>query len=198
MAGGFKDFTAATALSADVDNYLMRQSVMRFASTAARDSALSGNLEEGMHCVCLDTDSEFYYDGSNWLKWRTPWTAYTPAWTHLTIGNAVVNAAYRYEWGDLWVRGHATLGTTTSGDGSSILQTIPNSETSDASIGSYGSGAYNDGSGPRIYPLVVGVAPGDTAIQFFHSETSGVFTSASPVTIASTDVLTWTIKIPLV
>lgn len=197
MAGGFKDFTAATALSADVDNYLMRQSMMRFASTAARDSALSGNLEDGMHCITLDTHSIWIYVTAAWLPYSTPWTTYTPSWTHLTVGNGVTDSAkYRYHAGDFRVRGHFTCGTTTTGDGSTIQLTIPNSVTADSG-GADGTGRYNDASAPRIYLLGPSVAVGDTQIVFNHTESPGVLTSTSPVTIATSDIITWDITVPV-
>ncbi len=69
MGAGFKDFTAGAKLpAADVDDYLMRQTIMVFATTAARDTALSGNLEEGMHAYITGTDALYYYDGSAWVS----------------------------------------------------------------------------------------------------------------------------------
>ena len=67
MAGaGFKDFQAGEVLTAvDVDTYLMQQTVMVFAGTAARGSAI-GTPTEGMFTYLKDTDSLEYYTGSNW------------------------------------------------------------------------------------------------------------------------------------
>ena len=68
MAGaGFKDFTAGEVLTAnDVDTYLMQQSVMVFAGTAARASALGTLVSEGMFSYLSDTNAFEYYDGSSW------------------------------------------------------------------------------------------------------------------------------------
>jgi len=62
MAGaGFKDFQAGEVLTAvDVDTYLMQQTVMVFASTAARGSAI-GTPTEGMFSYLKDTDALEYY-----------------------------------------------------------------------------------------------------------------------------------------
>jgi hypothetical protein len=70
MAGaGFKDFTAGDILTAtQVDEYLMQQTVMRFASAAARTTALSGVLAEGMLSYLVDTNAVEVYDGSNWVS----------------------------------------------------------------------------------------------------------------------------------
>ena len=58
MAGaGFKDFQAGEVLTAvDVDTYLMQQTVMVFASSGARGSAI-GTPTEGMFSYLKDTDA---------------------------------------------------------------------------------------------------------------------------------------------
>lgn len=67
MGSGFKDWTAGDVLTAaDVDGYLMRQTVMTFADSSARDTALSGVLDEGMVAYLEDTNVTTYYDGSSW------------------------------------------------------------------------------------------------------------------------------------
>ena len=68
MAEGFNDFTAGQVLTAaQVDDYLMRQTVMRFADSAARTTALSGVLVEGMVSYLNDTNAVEVYDGSSWV-----------------------------------------------------------------------------------------------------------------------------------
>lgn len=74
MAGlGFKDFTVGQVLtSAQVDGYLMQQTIMRFASASARTTALSGVLAEGMFSYLDDTNATEYYDGSSWVSISNP------------------------------------------------------------------------------------------------------------------------------
>jgi hypothetical protein len=70
MAGlGWRDWTAGEQLTdAKMQEYLQDQSVMRFASTAARSSALSGVVSEGMVSY-VDTENYLsVYDGVNWLR----------------------------------------------------------------------------------------------------------------------------------
>ena len=69
MAGlGFKDFTVGQVLtSAEVDGYLMQQTVMKFADAAARNAALTSVLAEGMLCYLADTNAVEKYDGSAWV-----------------------------------------------------------------------------------------------------------------------------------
>ena len=68
MAGlGYKDFTVGQVLtSAEVDGYLMQQTVMKFADASARTTALTGVLAEGMLSYLADTNAVEKYDGSSW------------------------------------------------------------------------------------------------------------------------------------
>lgn len=70
---GFREFAAGEPLTAaNVDGFLMKQSVMKFADAAARDSALGttvagGNaLREGMIAYLDSTNDVLKYDGSAW------------------------------------------------------------------------------------------------------------------------------------
>lgn len=191
--GGFKDFTAEIATSGDVDAYLM-QGVLVFASTTARNTALSSYLEEGRFAYTLDDNSTWYYNGSAWVALSTPWVDYTPTWSNLTVGNATVVAKARYIGGDLRLRGFITWGTTTSASGV-IYQNLPYSATVD-SAGASGSGALND-TGNRIYPLITDVAASDTQLSWFHPETGGTLTDGSPVTLGTGDLIRWDITVPL-
>ena len=86
----FKDFAAGDILTAaDVDDFLMRQSIMTFADAAARDTALTDVLAEGMFCYLNDTNAFQYYDGSAWADVSNPGdiTAVT-AGTALTGGGS--------------------------------------------------------------------------------------------------------------
>ena len=63
---GFKDFTTGEVLTAaDVDGYLM-QGIWVFASTAARDAAVTAPAE-GNFAFTKDTNSLWYYDGAAWV-----------------------------------------------------------------------------------------------------------------------------------
>lgn len=72
MAGaGAKLFVSGDVLTAaQVNTFLMDQTIMRFATTAARDAAFGGvgepTLAEGMFAY-IDADNKLYfYDGSAW------------------------------------------------------------------------------------------------------------------------------------
>lgn len=63
---GYKSFTAGERLfAADVNDFLMNQSVMVFADATARTSALSGVIAEGMLTYNKDTGRLEVYDGSD-------------------------------------------------------------------------------------------------------------------------------------
>jgi len=100
MAGaGYKLYATGDVLSAsDVNSYLQEQTVMRFASSAARTSALSAVLAEGMISYLVDTNAVEVYDGSAWVG----------------IGNS----------GDIT---GVTAGTGISGGGTSGTVTVTNS-----------------------------------------------------------------------
>ncbi len=74
MAGaGYKLFNTGDVLTAaQVNTYLMEQSVMVFADAAARTTALSGVLAEGMLSYLKDTNAVEVYNGSAWVASDDP------------------------------------------------------------------------------------------------------------------------------
>jgi hypothetical protein len=74
MAGaGYKLFATGDVLTAaQVNTYLMQQTTMVFASSAARTTALSGVVAEGMLSYLTDTNALQYYDGAAWQDVSNP------------------------------------------------------------------------------------------------------------------------------
>ena len=70
MAGaGYKLFNTGDVLTAaQVNTYLNEQTVMVFADSAARTSALSGVLAEGMMSYLQDTNAVEVFDSSSWVS----------------------------------------------------------------------------------------------------------------------------------
>jgi len=70
MAGaGYKLFNTGDVLTAaQVNTYLQEQTVMVFANAAARTTALSGVLAEGMMSYLQDTNAVEVYNGSSWVN----------------------------------------------------------------------------------------------------------------------------------
>jgi hypothetical protein len=91
MAGlGRKTFIATEVLTAaNVNGYLMDQSVMKFASSAARSSAIGTAVSEGMVSYLDDTNTLEVYNGSSW-----------GAVSSSSTGNAIINGGF-----DIWQRG---------------------------------------------------------------------------------------------
>lgn len=76
MAGlGLKNFGSEVLTSNDVDGYLMQQSVMVFASSAARTSAFTAasiSPSAGMMSYLLDLGQMQIFDGAQWLAKSRP------------------------------------------------------------------------------------------------------------------------------
>ena len=69
----YKDFAVGEVLtSADVDTYLMRQTVMVFDDATERDTDLSGVVTEGMLAYLKDSNTIVKYNGSSWENISNP------------------------------------------------------------------------------------------------------------------------------
>jgi hypothetical protein len=111
-----KEFDAFTRLDAsDVNTFLMNQSVMTFASSAARGSAIPAPVE-GMVSYLADADFYESWTGSSWapLIGSGNWIPYTPTLTNMTQGNGTINAAYSRIGKTINVRFRFVLGSTSS------------------------------------------------------------------------------------
>jgi hypothetical protein len=66
---GYKTFNTGDVLTAaQVQYYLQNQSIMYFATAAARDAALTAGIpQEGMFAYLADSNSVTYYTGSAWV-----------------------------------------------------------------------------------------------------------------------------------
>ena len=124
-----KTFVAGEVLLAqDVNQFLMDQSVMNFASSAARSSAIP-TPTEGMVAVTLDNDELQYYNGTSWATGLPfgAWKTYTPVVTATsgTITSFVVNEALYAQIGKT-VHLVIDLTVTNNGTGSGVKQfTLP-------------------------------------------------------------------------
>ena len=87
---GYKTFNTGDVLTAaQVQYYLQNQSIMYFASAAARDAALTaGIVQEGMFAYLADTNTTVFYDGSAWQSFGTGDVTGLTAGAGITITNA--------------------------------------------------------------------------------------------------------------
>jgi hypothetical protein len=157
MGSGFKDFAAGDILTAaDVDGYLMRQTAMTFADASARDSALSGVLDEGMIAYLEDVNRFTFYDGSNWLDIVASstvgtWTNYTPTLEQVaTFGLSITSSRYARINDIVIYQGHITVASGTGTGGNTLFLSLP------LSYGASGNGVIGnawifDASGPTPY-----------------------------------------------
>lgn len=103
--------------------------VMRFATTTTRDAAITSPVE-GMRCVTGSgaTLTDWQYRSGAWRNVSAPlaWTAYTPSWTNVTVGNGTVAARYR-QWGDQEIEAEIafTLGSISAFSASTAYFTLP-------------------------------------------------------------------------
>lgn len=123
MGSGYKVFTAGAVLTAsDLNNFCQEQSVMYFATTAARDSAIT-SPEDGMVAYIGSNDANeglYTYNGTSWRKgpgWNAPWglMSSTATTTSSSIGGtetvamtgtaftAVANRNYRFTFTGTYV-----------------------------------------------------------------------------------------------
>jgi hypothetical protein len=171
MAGaGYKLYATGDVLSAtDVNSYLQQQTVMVFASAAARTSALSLVLAEGMISYLIDTDAVEVYNGSAWV--------------------GVANA------GDIT---GVTAGTGISGGGTSGTVTVTNSmataiTTAGDLIKGTGSGTFDRlgiGSTGQVLTVAAGVPSWVTPAGGITSGNNFVATSQTTTSTSYTDLAT--------
>lgn len=129
MAEGYKDFTAGMTLTAaDLEEYCELQGIMRFASAAARDSALSGVLIEGLTVLLKDTNAFSIYTGSGWTTFGTAYGAlgsWTPTVTQ-TGSVTVTNTYSRLQRFGRYISGWFSLSVTGSGSaGTPVIVSAP-------------------------------------------------------------------------
>ncbi len=69
MANGFKVFSVSEVLTAaDVNDYLMEQSIGIFADSTARDAQITSPIE-GQFAYLADSNTLFYYTGAAWASY---------------------------------------------------------------------------------------------------------------------------------
>jgi trimeric autotransporter adhesin len=196
MAGaGYKLFATGDVLTAaQVNTYLNEQTVMVFADSAARTTALSGVLAEGMMSYLQDTDSVEVYDGTSWTAvggggLTSPLTTKGDVWGYSTTdaripvgaNGTVLTADSAETLGVKWA-------ASASGGGMTLVETLTLSgaSTTSASI----AGTYK-----HLFVVVKGTTAstntdfylrmnGDSGSNYFRN----VITTAAPSTISGSGV----------
>jgi hypothetical protein len=191
-----KVFTAGEVLAAaDVNSFLMDQTVMSFAGTAARGSAI-GTATEGMLTYLEDSDTYQSYDGSSWLPLISPgaWTAFTPTWNNLTIGNGVYNRSHFTQIGKTAIVAvDFTLGSTSAVTGD-IQMTVPSGiSRQSAFVTGHAQGGFVRTT--ATYPLVVVSSISNAALfllRISQTETGTNPQNVRAINASATSPFTWT------
>lgn len=189
----FKTFAAGEKLtSSDVNSYLMQQTVMYFASTTARGSAITSPVE-GMVAYLEDTNTYTFWNGSAWndLLWGDAWVAYTPTLSNITLGSGGTSSFFYQRVGKMVnVRGRITLGGSGALSGVATFTLPVNAITADQF---WQSGTIMNDSGTTFYPGVVRVGTSSATVLAFNAagtHTTAVNTAFNvPFTWASGDIL---------
>jgi len=107
----YKDFTVGQVLtSAEVDNFLMRQSVMVFDDDTDRSTSLGTAIAEGMVTYRKDEDVLEFYTGSVFTPIAAPILGEGTA-GYILVSNGTAGAA----WADNGTPGQAIISNGTAG-----------------------------------------------------------------------------------
>jgi hypothetical protein len=202
MAEGFKDFTALDILTAaQVDDYLMRQSVMRFASAAARNSALSGVIVEGMVAFLKDTNTLTAYDGTSWWTVGAATNTLTTGATFVsqvfTVTHTVNYSKYQIANGicEWWFQ--LTMTSDPASAGTAFYTNLP--VTSDTDALPIGEGyVFDSSAGTFDMGMWQIPAANATRIQFLcDRSTSGYWGATPSLSLGVSDLLAGHVRFPV-
>jgi hypothetical protein len=188
-----KTFTAGEVLAAaDVNEYLMDQSVMTFADSTARASAI-GTATEGMLTYLEDSDLYQSYDGTGYVTVAdgTGWTNFTPTLVSVTIGNGVYDYSRFKVIGKIaYVQFQFTLGSTSAVVGD-IQVDVPSSiERTSPQAPGQNIGYFRDLTPNAIHPCVV-LGSGSVNARFLLRASNASGTYVSQTNASSTIPFTW-------
>ena len=200
MAQGYHDFVAGEVLTAaNLEDYTQNQTTMRFASAAARDTALAAVLTEGLRAYLIDLNVETIYSGSAWSTQgpvHGALTSWTPTCTQsatptFTISNATYQRVGR--WVEGWAR--LTFTATPGTANNAILVGIPIAAVS-STFGVVGVGHWFDSSAGTYGGFHLSTASTTTcqlldSTQFTTTPLLGVTGSGNANAVANADVISY-------
>ena len=180
MAGaGYKLFVSGDVLTAaQVNTYLMQQTVMVFANSTARTTALSGVLAEGMLSYLQDTNAVEKYDGSSWSAIGTGDIESVSVSSPLTGGGSsgAVSIAYDYAAGSKVTLNAKTASyTVVLSDADQKLVTMNVGSANDFLIPTNASVAFATGT----IINVIQIGSGQTTIKAVSSGTTTILSTGA-------------------
>jgi hypothetical protein len=154
MARGDHDFVAGEILTAaNVDDYLMLQAKLEFATSAARDTALATRKREGTLTYQDDANSLTNYSGAAWST-IGPVNGALTTWTPVVTQSgavAVTNTASTYTRTGRWVQGTFNLTATGAGTALTLITiSLPVTAANSTSATYIGRGGITDISVPTV------------------------------------------------
>jgi hypothetical protein len=173
----YKQFIAGEeALAADVNSYLMSQTVARFPTAANRTTQLPSPVLNQLSALDTAPGVVQYWDGSAWQEYAgPPWLSYTPPWlaasTNPTIGNGTIVGRYWLRNKTCGFRIVITFGSTTNGGTGAYTFGLPFQAASLAN--QYVPGAFYAGAG---FFQGLGLIVGGTGNLSPYAATSGTDT----------------------
>jgi hypothetical protein len=214
---GFREFVTGEVLTAaNVDDFLAKQAVMKFADAAARDTALGtavagGNaLREGMVAYLDDTNEVIKYDGTDWSSVGEPsklvavkhalftgvQSNSTAAGANFAVTNLSITHTLADASGKLIISAYfgaagstnqrGEVGIAVADDGTLIG--IGDADGSRTRVGAGGRSSANTSSLIVSSPSVTFVyEPGDTASHTFDVRAINIHTSTQTVYINRTE-----------
>lgn len=190
----FTTFVAGDVLTAArLNTDLRNQVVTPFATTSARDSAITAPVA-GMVCVTTDTNTVWTYSGSAWVQsvQNGAWTAWTPTLQQAGVVSATVTHAVYARWGRLIIVNFRLSVTGTGAATNAVQVSLPVTSARATSI--IGTGVVYDASVGLSYTGNVALTS-TTALQFegqgqgVSPSTLGATGSAFTAALATGDVI---------
>lgn len=191
---GFKDFADGNFFTAaEVDGYLMQQTVMRFTTATNLVSQLSAVKTPGMLAYAADTGITYQYNGTVWLPKESDWTTYSTAFsaggTNVTVGNSTVVSRWRYSGGQVEAFYKFVVGSTANMQSGAYAWGLPKTiETNEVQYSIVGHGLFFDASATSTvaaYPMTV-FATNSTNCVMIHGTNTRTATTL-PVQVAQGD-----------
>lgn len=173
---GYKSWAAGEVLTAaDLNGYLRDQSIPIFASTTARDAAITAPVEGQFAYVTAD--DAFYVYTTSWVAYDQVWKSWTPTWSGVTKGTGPTESYAYIRVGKLVIaHGSLTLGTSGAVTGS-VTVTLPVTSATTAISTAAGAAFFFDTSASATFQGTVDIATNSTTATIRASDAATAYLS---------------------